>query len=378
MMNTPTDVLLSMYQQTHRAAAKRHRTRKLALVIAAHNEEMFLERTIASAHAAGLALKDIYVVDDGSRDKTRKIAVNALGSANVYSKTQGGKSRALATIVDVKRLTKRYEWVHFADADCLFGADYFRHFKKKLTPKYAAATGYIQSMPGTKTSAYRIYEYTWGMEVSRRFQRAIDLILVIPGASSCFRSEVLEQIDFESGTITEDFDWSVQIIRNKLGSVLYIPEAKVQTQDPKNFEDYYKQITRWYRGGIQVARLRGLGLRAKKADLYYLYQITQVLASVTAMFVLGPLGYVLTGSFVYAAYFFLFDFIPFALSILVAGGVARRLDIFANLPRFYALRWLNALVFVREFFLVAVLGKYTKNVKTAWSTEGRRYAVTSA
>lgn len=357
------------------ASADKNRRRTIALVIAAHNEEMFLQRTITSALLAGQLARDIYVVDDGSKDTTRKIALEFLPATNVFSEWQSGKSRALANVVTAKGLTRRYDWIHFADADCIFGEGYFHTFRKALRPEYAAATGYIKSLPGTKTSEYRIYEYTWGMEIVRRFQTAIDLILVVPGASSCFRSDILDAIEFESGTITEDFDWTIQLIRNNMGSIQFIPEAKVFTQDPKNLKDYYKQITRWYRGGLQVARLRGLGLRGHKEDLYYLYQIVQVIVSVTAMFVLGPLAFAMTGSAAYIAYFFLFDFIPFLLSVVFSGGIARRIDIISNLPRFYLLRWLNALVFMRELISVGILGRHTKNVRTSWSTDGRRYAI---
>src|SRR6266571_1625058 len=58
--------------------------RMLALLIAAHNEELVLENTIRSAIHAGMKPEDIYVVDDNSHDTTSKIARAIIGSNNTF------------------------------------------------------------------------------------------------------------------------------------------------------------------------------------------------------------------------------------------------------------------------------------------------------
>ena len=68
----------------------------LALLIAAHDEELVIEQTINSAIKAGMDPVHIYVVDDSSKDNTRRLAVALLGKSNVMRVARSGKGLALA------------------------------------------------------------------------------------------------------------------------------------------------------------------------------------------------------------------------------------------------------------------------------------------
>jgi cellulose synthase/poly-beta-1,6-N-acetylglucosamine synthase-like glycosyltransferase len=111
------------------------RRKKLALLLPGHNEELIVAHTIASAIKAGMSKKDIYVVDDGSEDHTRREALRMLPRHNVLSVPKGGKAMAVLTGIKHFDIENRYSWVHVADADSVFGADYFRLYKRKLDAK---------------------------------------------------------------------------------------------------------------------------------------------------------------------------------------------------------------------------------------------------
>src|SRR5581483_127072 len=68
---------------------------KLALLIAAHNEEMVLEQTLRSAIRAGMKPEHIYVVDDNSSDATSQVAKSIIGETNVIKVRRSGKGLAL-------------------------------------------------------------------------------------------------------------------------------------------------------------------------------------------------------------------------------------------------------------------------------------------
>lgn len=354
------------------SSPKRACPRKLALVIAAHNEEMFIQLSIYSAMAAGQPVRDIYVVDDGSRDTTRRLAVELLGSDNVLSIGQSGKSRALAKLLKRRHLLKRYQWIHFADADTLFDKGYFKAIRRAAKPDLAAVTGYIQSLAGTTTSEYRVYEYTWSMEIARRVQTPLNLITVIPGPSACIRSDVVAQLDMASGLLTEDFDWTVQIHRRKLGRIGYVPEARLYTQDPRNLHDFRQQLNRWYRGIWQVALMRRLGLKGRRQDWYFLYQVIQVMFSFVVFFVVAPLSILLSGNWLFAAWLFLTDLTYLCAMVLLSGLRAKRPDIIANLPQFYLMRWISTTLFLKAMVDVLVLGRYQEDTR-GWTTADRRY-----
>src|SRR5476651_1288370 len=67
----------------------------LCLLIAAHNEELVLAKTINSAIAAGMSPEDIYVVDDNSTDRTTEIARSIVPEQNAIKVRRSGKGLAL-------------------------------------------------------------------------------------------------------------------------------------------------------------------------------------------------------------------------------------------------------------------------------------------
>lgn len=361
-------------QQTQKSKKTHTRNRKpmLALLIAAHNEELVLEPTIRSAIAAGMKPEHIYVVDDNSNDQTSKIARSILGKSNVCKVRRSGKGLALTKAAKKFNLTSRYRWIHIADADGGFAVDYFSEFRGNLRSKYAAATGYIRSLPGASVSQYRVYEYTIGMEIHRRFQAMTHTVSVIPGPTSCFRADIFEQLNFANKSLTEDFDVTLQLHRKKLGRVQFIPSAVAYTQDPKTVGDFTKQITRWNRGIMQGMRRHKVGLHPARIDLYMSYQVVQSLLFFFNYAVLLPYLATQRGSADVIALSFLIDVaITFGMTFLVAAKT-KRWDIISAFPQIYGLRWVTLLVFMKAFVEVTILNRFKASNGT-WSTSGRRY-----
>jgi biofilm PGA synthesis N-glycosyltransferase PgaC len=347
--------------------------RKLALVIAAHNEELVLEYTIKSAEQAGQHRGDIYVVNDSSTDRTQRIAVKLLGKQNVLAVKRSGKAKALAQAIEHFDIEKRYYWMHIADADGVFGGDYFIELRRRLNLSYAAATGYVQSLKGGWISQYRLYEYTLGLEIMRRIQSFFGVIPVIPGPTSIYRTDILKQLDFLSGTLTEDMDITFQIHRLKLGKIAYIPQIKTFTQDPKDFRDYYKQIQRWYRGTFQVIQRHRIGRRAQRIDAYISYVMLEQ-AILLAELAIIPFMAWWSQSYAPLALLFLVDMVTFFTFTVWAASINRRYDVIGAFPLFYFLRLVNLYVFVQAWLDIVVRRKFQTAV-VGWDTAGRRYKI---
>jgi len=349
--------------------------RKLALLIAAHNEELVIEQTIRSAIRAGMKREYIYVVDDNSSDATSKIVRSLIGKENVLRVRRSGKGLALTKAAKKFKLAERYQWIHIADADGGFARDYFWVFRRRLNPKYAAATGYIRSLPGAYISQYRVVEYTLGMEIQRRFQAATHTVSVIPGPTSCFRYDVFKQVNFANKSLTEDFDVTLQLHRKKLGRVQFIPEAIAYTQDPLHFKDFIKQITRWNRGIMQGMQRHRVGLRLNRIDAYLSYQVFQNFLFFINYFVLLPILAIHRNPSEVIATTFIMD-VVITLGIVTAVALkTRRWDILSAYPLIYAMRWVSLYVFMRAFFEVVILRRFRADVDDGvWGTAGRRYA----
>lgn len=357
---------------THSTAPRIYK-RKLALLIAAHNEERVIEKTVRSAIRAGMNKRDIYVVDDNSEDVTSKLARNILGRQNVCRVRRSGKGLALSKAAKKFQLPERYDWIHIADADGAFARDYFHVFRRGLNPKYAVATGYIKSMPGYSVSQFRVFEYTIGMDLHRRFQVMAQTVPVIPGPTSCFRSDVFTKLNFANKALTEDFDVTLQLHRKKLGKVQFISGAVAYTQDPKSVNDFIHQITRWNRGILQGSKRHKIGRRPQKIDAYLSYQIIQNLLFFLTYAVLMPYIAYRRHSVSFLATLFLFDVLTTLVLTFLVSWRSKRWDILSAFPQIYILRWVTLVVFLKAFVEVIILRRF-KVTDGTWSTKGRRYA----
>lgn len=345
----------------------------MCLLIAAHNEELVLESTLRSAIAAGMKREHIYVVDDNSSDKTSKVARTVLPRENVVKVRRSGKGLALAKAARKFSLTTEYRWIHIADADGIFAPDYFTVFRKNLRVRYAAATGYIKSLPGKRVSEYRVFEYTIGMELHRRIQALLGVISIIPGPTSCFRADIFEKLDFTTKALTEDFDVTLQIHRQKLGEIQFIPDAIAYTQDPLTIKAFINQVTRWNRGVMQGMKRHGIGKRLQRIDAYLMYQLLQSLLLFINCFVWIPVMTLTRGGVEFLAVTFLLDvLLTFFINIAVAAR-SKRWDVVAAFPVIYGMKWIVLGVFIKAFVEVIILGKF-KTTDGTWDNEaGRRY-----
>lgn len=348
---------------------------QMALLIPAHNEELVIEATLKSAIKQGQAGRDIYVVDDNSTDRTRELAAAIIGEKRVLSVERSGKALALKKAVAYFNLTDRYAWIHMADADGIFGKDYFKLFRAKLSDRYVAALGFVQSMEGGWISKFRVYEYTYGQIIMRRLQKVLGTISVIPGPTACFRSDIFSKLDFETDCLTEDFDITLQIHRQKLGKIAYIPEAKAYTQDPQNFHDYCVQLARWYRGFFQAISKNKVGLRAQKIDLYLGFLMFEMFLYYAELLFILPILFILHRATGYTlAALILTDVLTFfAINVIVAIAAKRR-DILAAFPLFYLLRLAQMGIFLKAFVEVMILRRFRVN-QVGWETSSRRYRV---
>lgn len=351
--------------------------RKLALLLPGHNEELIIQTTILTAISAGQDIKDIYVVNDASSDKTSQKATEILGKDHVLNVHRSGKAIAVLKAIKKFDIESRYVWLHVADADSIFGKDYFRIYKKRLkADDYVVAVGFVQSLRGNWISHYRAFTYTYSQHIIRRAQSYFHMISVFPGPITSFRTSILSQLEFNVDSLTEDFDITVQVHRKKLGKILFIPEAVNYTQDPQNLKDFCKQTSRWQRGFFQGVVKYRIGARPQALDLSIGIQMLENLFFLFQMLVLVPYIIFTTGQWLVLPVILILDFFVVSLLAFFSAIATRRLNILASLPYFYFLRWLEVGIFVKAFIEVVIFRKFRASAK-GWQTEGRRYALSA-
>lgn len=353
--------------------APARRKRKLALLLPGHNEELIIEATIKSAIRAGQNKRDIFVVDDHSDDATRKIALKCLGKANVLTVARSGKALAVKKAIKKFNIVEEYEWLHIADADSIFCANYFKIYKAKLdSKKYVVAVGFVQSLRGNWISTYRALTYTFSQHVYRRIQSKLNMISVFPGPITCFRTDILKKIDFEVKTVTEDFDITLQVHRKQLGKIVYIPKAINYTQDPQNLRDFIKQSQRWQRGFFQGVKKYHIGLHPERIDISLGFQMLQTVMLLVQVLILFPLIIHATHSLLVIPVAIAADFILNSAIAIWASIATRRWSLLGALPYFYFLRAIEIGVYLMAFVEIIIFKRFNDGIR-GWSTAGRRY-----
>jgi len=375
--NTVLDRLTKSYLNESKDARqletkRRFYKKKIALLLPGHNEELIIKATIESAVAAGQSKRDIYVVDDASTDKTRKIAIDLLGKQNVLTVRRSGKALAVKKAIKKFNIERNYKWLHVADADSVFSPDYFRIYRKKLSNEYVVAIGFVQSLRGNWISTYRAFSYTYGQHFYRRIQSALGMVSVFPGPVTSFRTDILSKLEINGNNVTEDFDITLQVHRKKLGKIIYIPKAINYTQDPQSYHDFCKQSMRWYRGFFQGIKEYHIGLHLQRIDVSIGFQLLQTAFFLVQVLILFPIILLQTHYFLTIPIAIAIDFI-LTSAITIASSVAiKRWTLLGVLPYFYFLRMSEIAMYFTAFTEIIILRKSSSAVK-GWATEGRRY-----
>jgi biofilm PGA synthesis N-glycosyltransferase PgaC len=279
-----------------------------AVVIACKNGEATIGSTVRSA----VDQADVYVVSDGSTDRTCAVA-EAMGAHVLECRTSQGKPVALRACNEHFALTARYRHVAVLDDDTTIEPLYIARLESRMNGdrRIAAASGRVDSLwdhtrRWNPLIAMRAFTY-WSYQVTvKRGQNALRVVNVICGANSLFRSDVFARlIRDDVPYAVDDMYWTAEIVRRRLGRVAYVHEARSWTIDPHRFRDWYKQTVRWswaqfqsirgHRLGRPLERTRGrfLGVRFSWFDFAYLALLLDWVPYMLEPLIVPPLAYFL-------------------------------------------------------------------------------------
>jgi biofilm PGA synthesis N-glycosyltransferase PgaC len=331
--------------------------RKLAFLIPAHNEEVVIKNTLTSVLNFSFK-KDIYVVDDGSTDGTYKIAKKY--TRNVLKLAHNkGKATALNTALEMFDLPKRYEYIMPLDADSRVNKKFIDNVMaifEKNKGNVICVVGRVMSRKGNWVSAYRMWEYEVAQTIHKNAQEKINAMIVCPGCSTVFRSELFKKIKIPTGTLTEDMDLTFLIYRQRLGKILFSNKLAVKTQDPRTFRDLLKQLDRWYTGFWQCILKHNIPWGGQMLDLevallaseglFGSFIILILIAAIPIVLSIEPDVFIIPITV---------DFALFVLpTVLYTAIVNKSLYILRYIHYFYFIRAVSSLVFLKSFLKVVL------------------------
>lgn len=228
----------------------------VAIIIPAYNEEENIASTIGSAASLDYP-KDklkIFVVDDGSKDKTLEnakleTAKHPESQIQVIANPHGGKARAMNTVLRIIDA----EFVATLDADSTVAPSSLRNMIPYFSKNdRVAAVVSAMKIKNPKTFLQKIQstEYLICFYL-KKMASFVNGLLVTPGPLSVYRMSVFGEIGgFDEANLTEDGEMALRLQKHQY-RIEYCHKAEVFTSAPATIRSLKNQRVRWNRGTVR-------------------------------------------------------------------------------------------------------------------------------
>ncbi|MDU5105287.1 glycosyltransferase family 2 protein [Clostridium sp.] len=233
-------------------------TKKFAMIVAAHNEEVVIGKLIESMLNQNYPreLFDIFVIADNCTDNTAKIARKyGVYVYERFNKEQRGKGYALEWMFDkIFKMKKKYDAVAIFDADNLVSKNWCKEINSKMLEGYKVVQGYIDSKNPNDSWISASYSIAFWTQ-NRMYQLAranIGLSNQIGGTGFAIDVDILKEFGWGATCLTEDLEFSCKLILNgeKVG---WAHDAIIYDEKPLTLKQSWVQRRRWMQGFTDVA-----------------------------------------------------------------------------------------------------------------------------
>jgi hypothetical protein len=237
-----------------------------AILIPAHDEEAALPATLAACAALDYPADrfTVYVVADNCADRTTQVA--AAGGAVVLERhddRQRGKGPALAWALE-RVLPTRPDAVVVLDADCRLDRHALREFDERLSAGDAVLqASYVAANPEDSGISYAVaVGNVLENDLFYAPKSHLGLAVLLRGTGMVFRRDVLERHPWQACSVTEDTEYTLELLRAGL-QVRFLPHTRVVSDFPAHAGQLRVQRQRWAAGNLRFGRAQALRLMAE-------------------------------------------------------------------------------------------------------------------
>lgn len=271
----------------------------IALLAPAYNEALTIVESVRSLLSLQYPNFEIVVINDGSRDDTLRVLVEAFGLEPiershdlavphqpilalygaatqprlvVVDKQNGGKADALNAGINVSRASI----VCSMDADSLLEPDALLRAVRPFVDdpiRTVAVGGTVRIANGCRIDHGRVVEvaapsnplallqtveYLRAFLMARLAWSRVNALTIISGAFGLFRrAHVIEVGGYSLGTVGEDMELVVKLHRlmrdqRRPYRIAFIPEPVCWTEAPETLDVLGRQRARWHRGALET------------------------------------------------------------------------------------------------------------------------------
>ncbi len=250
---------------------------RFAILVPAHNEERVIGKLAGNLRELDYPkeLYDIFVVADHCTDRTAGIARSR--GVTVWERShrrrRGCKGYvleyALSRLGFIRGGQCRYDAAVIFDADNLVSSNFLRVMNNRLLEGETVIQCFIDSKNPDDNWVTAVFSLTFWL--NNRFvllaRYNLGLSASLAGTGMCIAREVLQKVGWNTCTMTEDLEFSMQALLQGYRTTFAI-ETRVYDEKPLSFIVSCHQRLRWARGQINVThrylpRLIGQGLRER-------------------------------------------------------------------------------------------------------------------
>lgn len=323
---------------------------KISIIIPCHNEEKSIRNCVQSCFNQTRKFDEIIVINDGSTDRSGEILKQFGNQIKVITIAVATGNKSYAQERGIKYV--KGDVFVATDGDTILDTHFVEAIEKDFQdPRVMAVGGYVRSLKHNWLTACRELDYIIGQDIHKVAQAEMDFLFVIPGCAGAFRTSIFkEHIQFDHDTLTEDLDFTYRLHENKM-KIIYDKKAISYTQDPATLKGYINQMRRWYAGGWQNLlkhyKIANRPLNALELSLMYIEGV--IFSLLLFLFPILNIN------------FFKFFILPYFIFQLIIGVyssiVRKRFDLLFYAPLYIILNFVNAYVFLEQFFIEIIIRK---------------------
>ena len=256
--------------------------KSVSIFIPAHNEQMTIEKTLASVLRLKTLPQQVIVAENGSKDETFAVA-SAFAAAhpevNIQVREYGPVGKAGALNMALAEAIG--EVIVVLDADTVIDENFIDeavwHFEVDAV---GAVAGNVR-VGNTKKILAKLQglEYGVSLALDRAAQAELGVVSVVPGAAGAFRKTALVEVGgWPARTLVEDTDLTV-LLHEAKWLIPYEAKAISYTEAPESSREVIKQRKRWAFGSIEVVALNASQIFSRKSGKLGLLGLPWLLVS---------------------------------------------------------------------------------------------------
>jgi len=263
---------------------------KFTAIVPAYNEENTIIGTVQSLVDLDYPKdkKQIIVVNDGSKDKTRIrveefIAKNPEAGIILINQVNQGKGTALNNALKIAT-GKFYACL---DADSSVESNAVKEMLPYFEDKNIAAVCPLLKIDNPRSMIEKVQWYEYIVNMFYKYLNAkINCIHVTPGPFSIYRTDLIKDLGgYDTKTITEDLEIAIRLQKYQY-QIAQTFDATVHTKGPKTWTALFRQRVRWYKGSVDNSlKYKKLMFNKKYGDFGFIRMPTILLAGILTIII---------------------------------------------------------------------------------------------